>query len=114
MQTMIGLRRSERVLLDVPVVICGQAEGDGAFREETFTMVVNAHGALIVLETKVSKGQKLLLMNPSNWDEREAKVSFVGPAYAGLSKVGVEFMRPSPEFWPLASPPSDWHQDCQA
>lgn len=114
MQTVIGLRRSERILLDIPVVICGQAEGDGAFREETFTMVVNAHGALIVLETKVSKGQKLLLMNPTNWDEREAKVSFVGPAYAGLSKVGVEFTRPSPEFWPIPSPPSNWTATSQA
>lgn len=109
MHTLVGLRRSERVILDMPLVISGQAEGDSSFREETFTMVVNAHGALLVLETKVALGQKLLLMNPTNWDEREAKVCFVGPTYAGLAKVGVEFISASPGFWPVSPPPADWN-----
>jgi len=38
-------RRSQRLLLDVPLVVSGEADGKKAFREDTFTLVVNAHGA---------------------------------------------------------------------
>ena len=41
-----GKRRSERVLLDVPLFIEGKAEGTQDFKEETFTLTVSAHGAL--------------------------------------------------------------------
>ena len=50
-------RRSERVLLDVPLFIEGKAEGAQDFKEETFTLTVSAHGALIVLAAKVALGQ---------------------------------------------------------
>jgi hypothetical protein len=103
-----GKRRSERVILDVPLVICGETPDKRTFREETFSVTVSAHGALIMLEAKVALGQKLMLMNPKNWDERESRVAFVGPDRAGLAQVGVEFVKPSPEFWDLTSPPRDW------
>jgi hypothetical protein len=107
------LRRSRRVILDVPLVICGKAKNDGSFREETFTITVNAHGGLIVLENQVALGQKILLMNPKTWDEREATVAFVGSTHAGLAKVGFQFTQPAPEFWAISSPPADWNMpDC--
>jgi len=101
-------RRSERVLLDVPLVICGETPDKQPFREETFSVTVSAHGALIMLENKVALGQKVVIMNPKNWDERECRVAFVGPDRAGLAQVGVEFIKPAPEFWSLSSPPQDW------
>lgn len=103
-----GNRRSQRVLVDIPVVIRGQAIGDGNFQEETFTVTVSAHGALVMLESKVAVGQKVVLMNPKNWDEREGKVAFMGREHAGLAQVAIEFTRPAPDFWPLSAPPSDW------
>ena len=102
-----GQRRSERVLLDVPVVIRGESPDQRAFREETFTVTVNAHGALLMMASKVSVGQKLVLTNP-NRDEREGRVSYMGATYAGLAQVAVEFTHPAPEFWPVSSPPPDW------
>jgi len=102
-----GQRRSERVLLDVPVVIRGESPDQRAFREETFTVTVNAHGALLMMASKVSVGQKLVLTNP-NRDEREGRVSYMGTTYAGLAQVAVEFTHPAPEFWPVSSPPPDW------
>jgi hypothetical protein len=104
-----GFRRSQRLILDVPLVICGGAEDHRPFREETFTITVNAHGGLLVLEHRVSLGQKILLMNPKNWDEREATVASLGPPYAGLATVGFQFIRPAPEFWAVSSPPADWN-----
>jgi len=106
--TLVGERRSERVLIDVPVVIRGETADHRAFEEETFTVTVSAHGALVMLATQVTLGQTLLLLNPKNWDEREGRVAYRGPDHAGLSQVALEFTLPSPDFWPLSSPPPGW------
>lgn len=105
----IEQRRSERLTTDVPLVIRG-ATDQKRFQEERFTLIVNAHGALLMLGTEVSLGQKLLLMNPTNWHECRAKVVYVEPASDGLARVGVELDRPVPQFWQVSSPPADWHQ----
>jgi PilZ domain len=103
-----GKRRSERVLIDVPLIICGNAPDKKPFREETFTVTVSAHGALVVLASKVELGQRVKLTKTQSDDEREATVAFLGPPYAGLSTVGLQFETPSPEFWPVGKPPADW------
>jgi hypothetical protein len=106
----IDHRRSQRVLIDLPLLVRGEsANGRPDFREETFTLTVSAHGALVMMENKVALGQKVVLVNPKNSDEREGKVSYVGPDRAGLAKVAVEFMQPAPEFWPVPSPPQNWY-----
>ena len=102
-------RRSERVILDIPVVLSGESADHRPFRETTFTMIVNAHGALLMLETKVVPGQKVKLANPTNWDERDARVAYVGRDHAGLAQVGIEFEKPSPQFWPVSTPPKSWN-----
>ena len=56
-------RRSERVLLDMPLVIRGEPEDKLTFREQTFTLTVSAHGALVLLATTVVLGQTVVL-NP--------------------------------------------------
>jgi PilZ domain len=106
-----GKRRSERVLLDVPIIVRGQAADKQPFREEAFTLTVSAHGALMLLSSRVELGQKLVLRKAKTAVECEANVAFLGPPYAGLSTVGVEFERPSPEFWPVLTPPADWHRN---
>jgi hypothetical protein len=106
----VGQRRSARVLLDVPVVVCGESGDLTAFREETFTVTVSAHGALLMMSTKVSLGQKIVVINPFNRDERECRIAYRGPLHAGLSQVAVEFSKPSPEFWPIDPAPADWKQ----
>jgi len=106
----IEQRRSQRLTVDVPLVIRGEASDRKRFQEERFTLIVNAHGALLPLWTKVSLGQKLLLMNPKNWHECQAKVVYVETHSGGLARVGVELDGPVPEFWQVSSPPADWLQ----
>jgi hypothetical protein len=101
-------RRSERVLLDIPVVVRGQS-GNRTFQEETFTVTVSAHGALLMLEADVALGQELVVMNPKNWDEMEARVAYKGAVHAGLAQVAVEFAKPAPGFWQMESPPPTWN-----
>jgi len=103
-----ALRRSKRVILDVPLVIRGESEDKHPFREETFTVTVSVHGALVILESRVALGQIVMLTNPKTSDEREATIIFLGPPYGGLCTVGVRFVEPAPDFWAISSPPADW------
>jgi hypothetical protein len=52
---------------------------------------------------------RVVLMNPKNGGEREGTVAYLGPSYAGLAKVAIEFTKPAPEFWLISSPPPDWN-----
>lgn len=104
-----GRRRSQRVILTLSVTV--RTEGspkEASFEEETHTLIVNLHGALIVLGGKVAKGQKLRLTNRRTKEEQICRVATVSPGTAGKSQVGVEFLNPSPDFWRISFPPEDW------
>jgi len=102
-------RRSQRLLLKIPVLVRGLKAGKEAFQEESYTMVVNAHGALFLLATEVRTGQELVLKNRTTQDEQVCKVVYLGPVDNGKVQVGVEFTRPAPTFWHVSFPPEDWN-----
>jgi hypothetical protein len=102
-------RRSQRVILTLAVTV--RTDGgpkDPSFEEDTNTLVVNLHGALIVLAAKVTKGQKLRLTNRATKEEQLCRVASVAPASAGKAQIGIEFLKPSPDFWRISFPPEDW------
>ncbi len=101
-------RRSQRVLLTVPVLVQSEAEGGQSVLEEAQTLIVNAHGALIALAMNVEIQQPLLLKNQKSQDQEPCKVVYVGPAVNGKTQVGVEFTQPASHFWHIAFPPQDW------
>lgn len=102
-------RRSQRVILTLPVIVSSEGVTNGpAFQEETHTLVVNLHGALIVLEARVTKGQRLRLKNRATQAEQICRVASLGPVADGKGQVGVEFLQPSPDFWQISFPPEDW------
>jgi hypothetical protein len=102
-------RRSQRVIVTLPVTV--RTEGgpkETSFEEETHTIVVNSHGALIGLRGKVAKGQKLRVTNRATKEEQLCQVASVAPTPGGKPQVGVEFLKPSPDFWRISFPPEDW------
>jgi hypothetical protein len=102
-------RRSQRVMLNVPISVRTQGTGpSNTFQEDTTTLVVNAHGALIALAGKVEKGQVLRLTNRATREEQNCRVVYSGPIADGKAQVGIEFLQPSPDFWRIAFPPEDW------
>jgi hypothetical protein len=101
-------RRSMRVLLSMPVTVKGKGEDGKAFDEDSRTLVVNAHGALIALSTPVKMGTTLTVANNRTKESLECRVAFVGHAQAGKTQVGIEFVNPSPNFWEISFPPDDW------
>src|SRR5579871_5085623 len=98
-------RRSPRHLLDVALVIRGESAEAKPFEELTFTISISTHGALVVLATKVTIGQKLLLRNPDTQFETEGRVARLGAPYGGLAAVGIEFQQPAAELWTASTPP---------
>jgi diguanylate cyclase (GGDEF)-like protein len=92
-------RRSKRKLLDVSLLVRGQSTDSQPFQEETFTISVSAHGALVMLESKVTLGQILLVRNLLTNSEKSVRVASFGLPYGGIAQVGVEFQEEAAEFW---------------
>ena len=101
-------RRSQRVILRIPVVIRGQAEGEQPWAETTHTLIVNVHGALIILATEVHPEQPLVLQNLHGGKEQRCYVVQVGKRQSDGSEIGVAFVEPSPRFWNIDFPAADW------
>jgi len=101
-------RRSQRVLLQVPIQVRAQFEGDAPIKEQTHTIEVNVHGALIALAMRVRPGQKLILKNWATAVEQECKVVHVREKPGAKTEVGVAFPVAAPKFWNVSFPPADW------
>ena len=84
-------RRSQRVLLRMPILVIAIGADKQPISEKTFTAVVNAHGGLIYLAMKVRVGQALILRNPESSEEQSCRVASLSEAHDGKCEVGVEF-----------------------
>jgi PilZ domain len=101
-------RRSQRVLMQVPVRIRGTDAQGKAVEEETETLAINAHGALVLLQSRLTSGSKVQLQHKKTEEEHECHVAFLGPLRSGKAEIGLEFSSPHPTFWRVAFPPEDW------
>src|SRR5258705_13206628 len=104
-------RRSQRIELTVPVFVHRPPKQGQQFSERSQTLVVNAHGALMVLAEKVTPKQRLLMQNIDGGEQKECRVVYVEKELTGPTKVAVEFTRPAPSFWRIAYPPTDLLRD---
>ncbi len=101
-------RRSQRVYLRIPIAVIAPGADKKMSREMTHTIVVNAHGALILLELPVREGQTIILQNPETSEEQTCRVVRLNRTPQGKTEVGIEFLKPAPNFWRVAFPPEDW------
>jgi len=101
-------RRSQRVLMQVPVRIRGTDVQGKQVDEETETLAINAHGALVLLNARFTSGAKLNLQHKRTQEDQDCHVAFLGPVRAGKAEIGLEFTSPVPNFWRVAFPPEDW------
>src|SRR6266446_1458479 len=101
-------RRSQRVLMQVSVRVHG-IDGQGKpFDEEADTLAINAHGALVLLQARLTSGSLLTLRNNTTKEEQECHVVFLGPVRGNKAEIGLEFSARRPQFWRVAFPPEDW------
>ena len=105
---MANRRRSQRVLLRIPIAVIASGPDKKMVREQTNTLVVNAHGALINLDLPVKVGQVVILQNPETSEEQTCRVVRINPVMDSRTEVGIAFLKPAPNFWRVAFPPEDW------
>jgi hypothetical protein len=103
-----GRRRSQRILMQVPIRIRGKDAQGKDFEEYTETLAINAHGALVLLNARVTSGSVVQMRHNKTEEEQECHVAFLGPVRSGRAEIGVEFSAPRPTFWRVAFPPEDW------
>ena len=101
-------RRSQRVLMQVSVRLRGIDTQGKPFDEEADTLAINAHGALVLLQARVTSGSLLTLRNNTTKEEQECSVVFLGPVRGNKAEIGLEFSARRPQFWRVAFPPEDW------
>jgi hypothetical protein len=101
-------RRSQRVLLQVPVLIRAYLPEGTPIQSQAFTQVVNAHGGLIGASFQMTEGQRIRLISPHSKKEAGCRVVWVGTVKEGSFPTGFEFDEPNAQFWGISFPPTDW------
>lgn len=94
--------------MQVAVRVRGKDAQGKAFEEEASTLAINAHGALVLLQTRLTSGSSVLLQHKQTQEEQECHVVFLGPVRSGQAEIGLEFSEPRPTFWRVTFPPEDW------
>lgn len=97
-------RRSKRVRGRVPVRVRLQDASKHSVAESTHTVIINDHGALLLLAATVNIQQVIHLENLITGKELLCRVANVGPSFMGKTQIAVEFIMPTPGFW--ATPPA--------
>jgi hypothetical protein len=105
---MANQRRSQRILLSVPLRVSGKRLNGTPFVEHTKTLIVNAHGTLMQLQEPVLDGQSLNIRNVVTGEEALCTVVDLSPGANGPAEIAVEFAQPNPRFWRVSFPPTDW------
>jgi len=101
-------RRSSRVFTRIAIRAQGKANDGRKFRESSHTIVINAHGGLIYLQHEMELGAELVLTNPITEEDQECRVVYLGDTSEKGTRVGVEFLSPSPHFWGIEFAQQDW------
>jgi hypothetical protein len=101
-------RRSQRLFIQIPVVLEGKLADKSEFSEKAQTVVVNAHGALVESGFLLESGQHVLLRNARTNEKIVSEVKLVTPGESEKYNVALEFVSPNYEFWHITFPPEDW------
>jgi hypothetical protein len=109
-KALINSRRSERVVARIRVQVKKQTEADGFMSEVGYTLVVNAHGALLRLSMTVQANELLAIKHLFSGEERHSRVVRIGKDEASQNEVAIEFTEAAPHFWHIDFPPEDWRQ----
>ena len=101
-------RRSQRVVMKIPVKVFSTRDSSAPFEEDTYTLVINAHGASMLVSKHLPRGSQLLLRNLQTSAMQECTIVHSGDQQAGRFEIAVEFLVPNPSFWQISFPPVDW------
>jgi hypothetical protein len=102
-------RRSQRVAARIRVAVTRLDGQNSTLSEDAYSLVVSAHGGLIVLNMNVQPGETLVLRNQMSNEEQLIRVVRVSEKQPSGNPVAIEFINPAPHFWQIDFPPADWN-----
>ena len=98
-------RRSERLMVSIPILVAGLDPSGAEFSEETRTAVVNREGALVLLKHSLAREHHVRIINLQS--EAAADFRIVGPTRLATdegTEWGVEYLKDGMEIWGVDFP----------
>jgi hypothetical protein len=86
-------------MLQIPLFIHVRMPDGRDLRQDGFTLVVNAHGCVFTMETKLEVGERRVLVNPKSGVEQSGIVTRVQKSRDGGYAVAFEFDNSAPHLW---------------
>lgn len=102
-----GKRRSDRVLIAIPIDLSATDLHGGRFTEACFTEMVSLHGASVALPRRASPNHPVTLRRSSQDLHVQARVLGQLGILTGLHLYGIAFTEEAPDFWGINFPPVD-------
>ena len=100
-------RRSERVLIRVPIEVQGVGVDGSRYEGTGYTAVVNRHGALVLLTTRLKPDSQVTLTNMFTKETETFQVVWSGEKPTeGRHECGIEALSPRDDFWGIRFPPA--------
>lgn len=99
-------RRSDRIMLTVPLIVHGTDENGAKYQEEARTSVLNRHGARIRIARRLQGGQKVRMVNALSRNSADFRiVGAVAPFSEAGGEFGVEYLNHVDNIWGIQFPP---------
>lgn len=100
-------RRSQRVIIRVPVALV-VTENEKSTRISAHTVAVNIHGAMVVSPRSLEADAVLEIVNGRTNEKIGCRVTRAPRESSEGFLIPIEFTSPSPNFWQISFPPSNW------
>jgi len=108
-------RRSDRVMLTIPLEVRGTDSQGAQFKDEARTITLNRHGARIQIARPLRSGQNIVVANLAG--RREAEFRVVGPVSPITEQGGewgIECLDPKENIWGIQFPPTPDAEDANS
>jgi hypothetical protein len=100
-------RRSQRVIIRVPVTVLATENGQPV-KISAHTVAVNIHGAMLVCPRSLDAETNLEVVNGRTDEKIGSRVTRSPRESSEGYLIPVEFTSPSPNFWQISFPPTNW------
>ncbi len=100
-------RRSQRVIIRVPVTLVVTENGQ-TVKVSAHTVAVNIHGAMVVCPRSIEGDVTLDVINERTSEKISSRVTRAPRESSEGFLIPVEFTTPSPNFWQISFPPTNW------
>jgi hypothetical protein len=100
-------RRSQRVIIMVPVTMELAKDGK-VVKVAARTVAVNIHGAMVMCQRTLDSEVKIELVNEQTRERTTARVTRMPRQSADGFLIPLEFVKPSPMFWQISFPSTNW------